>query len=56
MLVLSRHENEVIRIGEDVVVSVQRISGNRVILGIEAPRDVKIVRGELEPQVEEVSP
>lgn len=59
MLVLSRHEQETIRIGDNVVVSIQRISGNRVIVGIDAPRDVKIVRGELERRTEpvgEVSP
>lgn len=47
MLVLSRHEQETIRIGDDIVISIQRISGNRVVVGIEAPREVRIVRGEL---------
>ncbi|WP_164104068.1 carbon storage regulator [Candidatus Laterigemmans baculatus] len=47
MLVLSRHASETIRIGDDIVVSVQRISGNRVIIGIDAPQEVAIRRGEL---------
>lgn len=47
MLVLSRKAGEEIRIGSDVVVTVQRLNGNRVSLGVEAPRAVKIVRGEL---------
>jgi carbon storage regulator len=49
MLVLSRKEGEQLRIGDDIVVTVSRISGNRVAIGIEAPRSVRVVRGELEP-------
>jgi len=48
MLVLSRKEGEQLVIGDNIVVTVSRISGNRVALGIDAPRDVRIVRGELE--------
>ena len=48
MLVLSRKTGEQLLIGDDVVVTINRISGNRVAIGIEAPRDVRIVRGELE--------
>ena len=48
MLVLSRKSGEQLLIGDDIVVTVNRISGNRVAIGIEAPRDVRIVRGELE--------
>ena len=50
MLVLSRKEGERLVIGDNVVITVNRISGNRITLGIEAPRDVRIVRGELEPK------
>jgi carbon storage regulator len=49
MLVLSRKEGERLVIGENVIITVNRISGNRITLGIDAPRDVRIVRGELEP-------
>lgn len=49
MLVLSRKEGERLVIGDNVVITVNRISGNRITLGIEAPRDIRIVRGELEP-------
>lgn len=49
MLVLSRKKGEQIRIGDDVVVTVQRLNGNRVALAIEAPREVPIARGELRP-------
>lgn len=48
MLVLSRKEGEQLVIGDNIVVTVSRIAGNRVSIGIEAPRDVRIVRGELE--------
>ena len=48
MLVLSRKEGEKLVIGDNVVITVNRISGNRVAIGIEAPREVSIVRGELE--------
>lgn len=48
MLVLSRKQGEQIRIGDTIVITVQRLSGNRVSLGIEAPADCKIMRGELE--------
>lgn len=48
MLVLSRKEGEQLVIGDNVVVTINRISGNRVAIGIEAPRDIRIVRGELE--------
>jgi carbon storage regulator len=53
MLVLSRKEGERLIVGDQIVVTVTRISGNRVTLGIEAPRDVRIVRGELGPRSEE---
>ncbi len=48
MLVLSRKVGQRIVIGEDITVVVSRITGNRVTLGIEAPDDVHIMRGELE--------
>lgn len=48
MLVLSRRENETIRIGDGIVVTIIRISGCVVRVGIDAPKDVKVIRGELE--------
>ncbi len=53
MLVLSRKEGEQLLIGDNIVLTINRISANRVAIGIEAPRDVRIVRGEL--QKKEVS-
>jgi carbon storage regulator len=48
MLVLSRKTEQVICVGSDVEITVLGVQGNRVRLGIEAPRDVRIRRGELE--------
>jgi carbon storage regulator len=47
MLVLSRKLGETIFIGQDVTLSVVEIKGSRVKLGIEAPQDVEVLRGEL---------
>lgn len=49
MLVLSRRERQRIRLGDSIVVTVVRISGDKVRLGIEAPADVLVLRDELEP-------
>ncbi len=50
MLVLSRRENERIRLGDSIVVTVVRVTGDRVRLGIDAPADVLVLRDELRPQ------
>lgn len=47
MLVLTRRVDEVIEIGPDIRVMVVRIRGDEVRLGIEAPKDVEIVRAEI---------
>jgi carbon storage regulator len=47
MLVLSRRVGEKLVIGDNITVVVNRMAGNRVSLGIEAPDNVRIVRGEL---------
>jgi carbon storage regulator len=47
MLVLSRKVGEEIIIGDNIRLVVNRVSGNRVTIGIAAPDDVHIVRGEL---------
>jgi carbon storage regulator len=55
MLVLSRKPGEKVVIGEGITVTVLEVVGNRVRVGIEAPGDVRILRGELacwlEPEV-----
>lgn len=47
MLVLSRKPGERILIGDDVVVTIVRIGPNNVRVGIDAPRNLNIVREEL---------
>lgn len=49
MLVLTRKVGERLRIGEDIVVEILRMKGNQVRIGIDAPREVPIVRDELPP-------
>lgn len=48
MLVLSRKESERITLGDSIVLTIVKISGDRVRLGIEAPSDLVILRTELE--------
>lgn len=50
MLVLSRKERERIRLGDSIVVTVVRVSGDRVRLGIEAPGDMLVLREELDTE------
>ena len=47
MLVLSRREDQAISIGDNIKVTVIKVQGNAIRLGIEAPEDVRILRGEL---------
>ena len=48
MLVLSRKESERIRLGDSIVVTIVRVSGDKVRLGIEAPPNVLVLRDELQ--------
>jgi carbon storage regulator len=54
MLVLSRKPGERILIGDNVTVTIVRIGPNTVRLGIDAPRDMNIVREELCIDLQEV--
>lgn len=47
MLVLSRRASESIQIGDGIIVSVVRIEGDRVRIGITAPIEIRVVRSEL---------
>lgn len=47
MLVLSRHRDESIMIGDDVVVTIVDIRGDKVRLGIDAPTDIPVHRQEV---------
>jgi carbon storage regulator len=51
MLVLSRHNEESIMIGDDIEVEIVGIRGRNVRLGIEAPRQVSVHRREIYDRV-----
>ena len=55
MLVLTRKYQEKIRIGDNITITVLRTKGKAVRLGIEAPDDVPVVRGELTFETSAVS-
>lgn len=47
MLVLSRHKDESIIIGDNIVIKVVDIRGDKVRIGVEAPKDVSVHREEV---------
>jgi len=47
MLVLTRKLDESLRIGDDIKITVLRIKGNTIRIGIEAPKNVRVLRDEL---------
>lgn len=47
MLVLTRQKNESIILGDDIRITIIDIEGDRVRVGIEAPKTLKIMRAEL---------
>jgi carbon storage regulator len=56
MLVLSRKVGERIWIGEDISITVVRITGGGVRLGIDAPSEMPVVREELKLKLEQDQP
>ncbi len=48
MLVLSRKESQRIRLGDSIVITIVKISGDKVRVGIDAPTSVLVLRDELE--------
>ncbi len=47
MLVLSRKKNESVMIGDDIKIMIIEIRGNKVRIGIDAPKHVKVHREEV---------
>ncbi len=47
MLVLSRHRDESIMIGDNIVITVVDVRGDKVRLGIDAPTDIPVHRQEV---------
>ncbi len=56
MLVLSRKQSQRIRLGDSIVITVVRVAGDKVRLGIDAPRDMLVLRDELEPHIVDDGP
>lgn len=52
MLVLSRKVGEKLLIGENIVITVTEVRGDKVRIGIEAPPDVRVLREELKGENE----
>ena len=51
MLVLSRKPGESIKLGEEIEVVIVAVEGQRVRIGIKAPREVRILRTEIDPKI-----
>lgn len=47
MLVLTRKLQQQIKIGDQITVTILRVKGSTVRIGVQAPRDVRVIRGEL---------
>jgi carbon storage regulator len=47
MLILTRRTGEVLRIGDDIEVTVMAVSGSQVRIGINAPRNIAVDREEI---------
>ena len=53
MLILSRKVDEEIILGNDIVIKISQIAKGSVKIGIEAPKETLILRGELKEQIEQ---
>lgn len=58
MLILSRKKDETMTVGHEVRVQVLGVAGNQVKIGIDAPREISIMRDELlaPPRDDDASP
>lgn len=53
MLVLTRKPHQQIMIGDDIVLNIVEVQGDNVRIAIDAPREVKIYRGEIYRAIQE---
>lgn len=51
MLVITRREGETIHVGKDVKITVTQVRGGKVRIGVEAPKETLIWRGELDGKI-----
>lgn len=52
MLVLTRKQQEQIRIGDNITLTILKVKGKSIRIGIEAPKEIRVVRGELSDTVQ----
>ncbi|GKV56695.1 carbon storage regulator [Sporosarcina sp. NCCP-2222] len=55
MLVLSRKANETIKIGDEIEIRIIEVKGDTIRIGIEAPKNIDILRGELVQSISETN-
>lgn len=55
MLVLSRKTDETIKIGDDIEIRILEVKGDIIRIGIEAPKNIDILRGELIQSITETN-
>jgi carbon storage regulator len=55
MLILTRMEGEKIVIGDDITIMVKGVNGQQVKIGVDAPREIRVMREELLARDEAVS-
>ncbi len=55
MLILTRKKDEEIRIDSNIIIKIVSVSDNHVKIGIEAPAEVEILRGEIYSKVKETT-
>ena len=56
MLILSRKRGQKIKLGDSITITVTSVDGDQVRLGIDAPRELLILRDELSPVAQEAAP
>ena len=56
MLILSRRESERVHLGDDIILTIVRVNGDKVRIGVEAPSHIKILRTELELNLNDSKP
>ena len=52
MLILTRRIGETVMIGEDIAITVLRVKGNQVRLGVDAPKHVSVQREEIYQRIQ----